>query len=83
MILPVIDYNKVFDQRVLGGEVSFKSNFTSLSRDLASYDPISNAAVLNGLCTQATADTALKAPANCLLRGVPGSYTRVTNQIDW
>jgi LPS-assembly protein len=83
VILPVIDYNKVFDQRVFGGEVSFKSNFTSLSRDLASYDPISNAAVLNGLCTQATADPSIKAPTNCLLRGIPGSYTRFTNQIDW
>ena len=83
VILPVIDYNKVFDQQLFGGEISFKSNFTSLSRDLASYDAISNTAVLNGLCTQATADPAVKVPANCLLRGIPGNYTRFTNQIDW
>jgi LPS-assembly protein len=83
VILPVIDYNKVFDQKVLGGEVSFKSNFTSLHRDLASFDAISLNAVNNGLCTQATADPAIKTPANCLLRGIPGDYTRFTNELSW
>jgi LPS-assembly protein len=83
VILPVIDYNKTFDQQVLGGEVSFRSNLTSLSRDLASYDAISANAVNNGLCTQATADPAIKVPANCLLRGIPGNYTRFTNEASW
>jgi LPS-assembly protein len=83
VILPVIDYNKTFDQRVFGGEVAIKANFTSLSRDLASYDAISNAAVTNGLCTTATADPAVKVPANCLLRGVPGTYTRFTAEASW
>ena len=82
-ILPVIDYNKVFDQRLFGGEVSFTSNFTSLTRDLASFDAISATAVANGLCTQASADPAAKVPANCLLRGIPGSYTRFTNEAQW
>jgi LPS-assembly protein len=82
-VLPVIDYNRVFDQRVLGGEVAIKANLTSLSRDLASYDAISNAAVTNGLCTTATADPAVKVPANCLLRGVPGTYTRFTTEASW
>jgi LPS-assembly protein len=83
VILPVIDYNKVFDQKILGGEVSFKSNFTSLHRDLASFDAISQTAVDNSLCTQASADPAVKVPANCLLRGIPGDYTRFTNEIGW
>ncbi|HEY2134630.1 MAG TPA: LPS-assembly protein LptD [Xanthobacteraceae bacterium] len=83
VILPVIDYTKVFDQRVLGGEVGINVNFTSLSRDLASYDAISNAAVSNGLCTTATADPSVKVPANCLLRGVPGTYTRFTAEASW
>jgi LPS-assembly protein len=83
IILPVIDYNKTFDQRVFGGEVAIKTNFTSLSRDLASYDAISNAAVTNGLCTTATADPAVKVPSNCLLRGVPGTYTRFTAEASW
>ena len=37
----------------------------------------------NGLCTTATADPAVKVPANCLLRGVPGTYTRFTAEASW
>ena len=82
-VLPVIDYNRVFDQKVLGGEVSFTSNFTSIQRDLASFDAISQNAVNGGLCTQASADPAVKTPANCLLRGAPGDYTRFTAEAQW
>jgi LPS-assembly protein len=83
VILPVIDYNRVFDQKVLGGEVSLVSNFTSLTRDSASFDAISANAVAGGLCTTLTADPAVKIPANCLLRGIPGSYTRFTAEAKW
>jgi LPS-assembly protein len=83
VILPVIDYNRVFDQKVFGGEVSLVSNFTSLTRDSASFDAISANAVAGGLCTTLTADPAVKIPANCLLRGMPGSYTRFTAEAQW
>jgi LPS-assembly protein len=83
VIAPVIDYNRVFDQKVFGGEVSFTSNFTNLTRQQASFDAISANAVANGLCTQMTADPAAKIPANCLLRGVPGDYTRFTAEAQW
>ena len=83
VILPVIDYTKTFDQKVWGGEVSIKSNFTSLSRDTASFDAISNVAVNNGLCNTTSADPAVKIPANCLLRGIPGDYTRFTAEAQW
>ena len=83
VILPVIDYNRVFDQKLFGGEVSFTSNFTSLTRESASFDAISANAVNSGLCTTATADPAVKIPANCLLRGIPGSYTRFTAEAQW
>jgi LPS-assembly protein len=83
VILPVIDYTRVFDQKVFGGEVSFTSNFTSLTRDSASFDAISANAVNSGLCTTLTADPAVKVPSNCLLRGIPGSYTRFTAEAQW
>jgi LPS-assembly protein len=83
VILPVIDYTKTFDQKVWGGEVTFTSNFTSLTRESASYDAISANAVNNGLCTTATADPAVKIPTNCLLRGIPGDYTRFTAMAEW
>ena len=83
VILPVIDYTRVFDQKVFGGEVSLTSNFTSLTRDSASFDAISANAVNSALCTTMTADPAVKIPANCLLRGIPGTYTRFTAEAQW
>jgi LPS-assembly protein len=82
-ILPVIDYDYIFGQPVLGGELGYKVNFTGLTRQSASYDAISQNAVNLGLCSPLTADPTVKTSANCLLRGIPGSYARFTAQIDW
>ena len=86
VILPVLDYSRVLGQQVLGGELSYKFNLTSLTRQDASYDPISQAAINNGICangTPETADPALLTKANCLLRGIPGTYTRASGELDW
>ena len=72
VIHPVIDYSYVFGQPVLGGELSYQTNLTSLSRVNADFNPISSTAFANGTCALDTADPAAKIPANCLLRGVPG-----------
>ena len=40
VIHPVIDYTYTFDHPVLGGELSYKINFTSLTRQQANFDPI-------------------------------------------
>lgn len=82
VIHPVMDYNYVLGQPVAGGELSYKVNLTSLSRDNASFDPITKGAQVNSSCAPG-ADPAAKIPANCLLRGVPGTYSRVTAQVDW
>lgn len=84
VIHPVLDYSYVFDRPVFGGELGYRVNFTSLSRESASFDPISAVAVANGLCAPTTANpAATKIPANCLLRGFPGNYTRFSAQADW
>jgi len=83
IIHPVLDYSNVLAQQVMGGEFSYKLNLTSLSRQDASFDAISQVAQTNGLCTTATADTAILTPANCLLRGIPGDYSRFSAQADW
>ena len=75
VIHPVIDYNYVFDHPILGGELGYKINFTSLTRNQADFDPITQSALNDGTCTQ-TANPAIKNTANCLLRGVPGTYSR-------
>jgi LPS-assembly protein len=83
IIHPVLDYSNVLSQQVLGGEFSYKFNLTSLTRQQASFDAISQNAVTNGLCTTTTADTAVLNPANCLLRGIPGNYSRFSAEADW
>jgi LPS-assembly protein len=82
VIHPVIDYTYTFDHPVLGGELGYNINFTSLTRDQANFDPITSSALLNNTCTQ-TADPAIKTTANCLLRGVPGSYSRFSAEAHW
>jgi LPS-assembly protein len=82
VIHPVIDYNYVFDRPILGGELGYRVNMTSLTRNQADFDPITQSALNNGTCTQ-TADPAVKTTANCLLRGVPGTYTRFSAEAQW
>jgi len=83
VIRPVIDTSNVLGHSVLGGEVSYKTNFTSLSRDAAAFDPISALGAGNGVCTATSADPLARTPQNCLLRGIPGSTTRLTGETQW
>src|SRR5581483_6954480 len=50
VIHPVIDYNNVINANILGGELSYQTNFTSLTRSTAAFDPITTVANTNGLC---------------------------------
>ncbi len=83
VVHPVIDYSNILNRNLIGGEFSYKANFTSLSRDTAAFDPITTEASLTGLCLPTSADPAAKNPANCLLRGVPGDYTRLSGLAAW
>jgi LPS-assembly protein len=85
VVAPVIDYSNVINHAVLGGEFSYKTNFTNLNRETAVFDPINAAAAAAGTCTTTnSADTARSiVPANCLLRGMPGDYARFTAEADW
>ena len=62
VIYPVIDYSNVINHPILGGEVSYKTNFTSLSRTTAAFDPITTLANTNGLCLNASADPLARTP---------------------
>jgi LPS-assembly protein len=81
IIHPVLDYSNVLGQQVLGGEFSYKLNLTSLNRQQAEFDAVNATAAGSGACATPTADTAV--PGNCLLRGIPGDYTRFSAQADW
>ena len=81
IIHPVLDYSNVLAQPVLGGEFSYKFNLTSLTRQQAEFDAVNQNAQASGACSSPTADTAV--PANCLLRAIPGDYSRFSAEADW
>src|ERR1700682_1042754 len=83
IIHPVLDYSNVLNRNILGGEFSSKTNFTSLTRETAVFDPITTQAALNGWCLPTSADPTEKTRTNCLLRGMPGTYTRLTGEAQW
>ncbi|HVQ66024.1 MAG TPA: LPS-assembly protein LptD, partial [Bradyrhizobium sp.] len=83
VIYPVIDYNNVINHPIFGGEVSYRTNFTNLSRDTAAFDPITTLANTASLCTTTSADPLARTPSQCLLRGFPGTYTRLTAEAQW
>ncbi len=83
VVLPVIDHQYAFNYPIFGGELSFRNNLTSLSRDTANFDPISTAAVAGNFCAPTTADPAIKNANTCLLRGIPGNYTRLSSETTW
>lgn len=83
IIHPVVDYSYIFNNPVFGGELGYRTNLTSLSRDQAAFNPISSTAFNSNQCTLTSADPAQKIPANCLLRGFPGSYTRASGEVNW
>jgi LPS-assembly protein len=83
VIHPVLDYSNVINSPIFGGEFSYKTNFTSLSRDTAVFDPITTLANTIGLCTTTSADPLARTPSQCLLRGMPGTYTRMTGEVQW
>jgi LPS-assembly protein len=82
VVRPVIDHDYVFNSPIFGGELSFNNNLISLSRESANFDAISQAALNGGLCAQ-TADPAVINKTNCVLRGVPGEYTRASTEWNW
>jgi LPS-assembly protein len=81
VIAPVVDYSNVLPQSVLGGEFSYKFNLTSLTRQQAEFDAITQAAYDSSLC--ASQNAALINRSSCLLRGIPGIYTRSSGEADW
>jgi len=54
----VIDYKNKLAQPLFGGELTYRANVTSLTRDQAEFDPISQNAFNTGQCASLTADSA-------------------------
>lgn len=95
VVHPVIDYSKVLNEPVWGGQFSYNFNFTSLTRNEADLRATSEQFVLDPIVRDATneCDVAkvLAQPGNktenlrndCLLRGIQGTYTRLSGEANW
>jgi len=83
VVHPVLDYSRTLDVPIWGGELGYSMNMTSLSRGTAQFDPISRTAYTSGGCSTLSADPTAKNGSNCLLRGVPGDYSRFSGETHW
>jgi LPS-assembly protein len=83
VVYPVLDYSNVLNYPIFGGEVSYKTNFLNLTRNDAVFDPITTLANTTGLCTTTSADPLARTPSQCLLRGFPGTLTRLSAEVQW
>ncbi|GLK86417.1 LPS-assembly protein LptD [Ancylobacter defluvii] len=90
-IVGVLDYSKTLDQSVFGGEFSYDFNFTALTRQEVDLRATSAAFVVPEIIQGATNECDLNAvgadPAqqrqDCLMRGMAGSYTRLSGVANW
>ncbi|HET7411442.1 MAG TPA: LPS-assembly protein LptD [Pararhizobium sp.] len=71
-VLPVIDYSRVSDEPVLGGQLSFTANETSLWRDRASIESPRN-----------PDDLLPNVPAVERFRGLSGNDNRLSAELEW
>jgi LPS-assembly protein len=82
LIHPVLDYSYIMGQPIMGGELAFRMNLTSLSRRHADFDPTNTSAQLMNECDSRAVMLATN-PSNCLMRGMPGEYTRLSADMTW
>ena len=81
LVHPVWDYNKRFQgPELLGGEVAFDANVTSLSRDAAYFQqvPTPNRTLFGLYDTCSVFQRYV-----CTIRGLGGSYSRATAEVSW
>ncbi len=79
-VFPLADYNKVFDQPVFGGELSFNGNLTSLRRIESDFEPTTLANTSPSLTSNFDCVNVAK---DCLAPGIAGNYTRLSGDLQW
>jgi LPS-assembly protein len=89
-IHPVVDYSYVLGRPVFGGELGFRMNFISLTRQQADFGPTTQLAALNASAPVPVAPNCditkfgfNPGATNCFLRGFSGDYTRFSAESNW
>jgi LPS-assembly protein len=81
IIHPVLDYDYVVDHPVMGGELGWNVNLTSLSRQQAAFDQIANFGDPFITCD---GQSFLSTPRDsCIQQGIDGTYTRLSADVYW
>lgn len=90
LIAPVLDYNYVVDQPVLGGELAFNMNVTSLHRSETDLEPLTagNATLVPGgplvdWNESGRNFSCQTVGTDCIVPGLGGSYTRASIDTQW
>lgn len=78
---PVLDYFKVLDQPILGGEFSWRTSVVSLSREAA--DVVRRSTLDNPLIICNRNVAAGISPTNCLVNGIDGNHSRASAEVAW
>ena len=84
VVYPTLDYNKRIQAPwAIGGEIELDANITHLSRSAAQYQAVPG--IVNGVYpTGSTYETCtVFSSAQCLVRGIGGSYTRISTSATW
>jgi LPS-assembly protein len=81
IIHPVLDYVYVWNRPILGGELKLRTNLTSLSRDDADFSPLRQS--FGQYCLDNGSANPNAVTNRCLLRGIPGEYTRLSAEASW
>ena len=76
LVHPVIDYNYIVDHPVLGGELGWDVNFTSLTRQQADFDQVTGKLTCDGTAANTSR-------VDCLQRGIDGTYSRTSANLYW
>jgi LPS-assembly protein len=87
-IHPVVDYSYIVGRPILGGELGFRVNFISMTRQQADFAPTTITAQNNATAGVAPNCDITKigfnpAAQNCFLRGFSGDYTRFSAESNW
>lgn len=85
-VVGTINYNYVFGKPIFGGEAGVRVNFNAVSRDQADFIGTSAAtSFANGGVGIPAGTCALSNPnpTQCLLRGAPGEYQRLSAELYW